>query len=327
MPEKEGMPQEKIVAQNEQILIPQEASVKNDLPPRYLEQPLSVPAVAEIIQKDPLILPPPPKPPAATPRPAAPNGASKEKQKEAVKKTEQKKPPEKKPLAKKPPEKNEPKQERKKTTLELEAGKKREIEKLEIQKKQTEKKQFEQTEKIRKQIEKEETEKKRLQQIAETEKKRQAEIAEQEMRRQKEIAAAQEAAKQKVQAHLSKAKENLAKIGETRDKITSNSSINLEAAPIPKELGLLQVDALPSERDAKDCAWGLQETSYSDEVAYRLKMSLRLPDYGSVKIKLTLDRSGKVVKIETVQTQSAKNKAYVESKIPAIVFPLLGSAS
>ena len=70
--------------------------------------------------------------------------------------------------------------------------------------------------------------------------------------------------------------------------------------------------------------WGTKESRYSDEIAYRLKSSLRFPDYGAVKIKLTLDRTGKVLKCETVHSESAKNKSYVESKVPGIVFSSFG---
>lgn len=169
----------------------------------------------------------------------------------------------------------------------------------------------------------EDTEKKRQKEQAE--KKQQQEKAEAEKKRQQEIAAVQEAAKQKEQTLLAKAKENLAKMGETRDKISSSSSsVNLEATALPKELGSLQVDALPLTETGNTSEWGTKEISYSDEVAYRLKMALKLPDYGAVKIKLTLDRTGKVIKVETIQSESKKNKTYVESKIPTLLFSSFG---
>jgi colicin import membrane protein len=177
----------------------------------------------------------------------------------------------------------------------------------------------------KRQREQTEAEKKRQREQTEAEKKRQQEIADAERKRQQEIAAAQEALRQKEQALLAKAKENLAKISETRNKIgSSSSSVNLETTALPKELGALQVDALPSEETGSSGERGTKEISYSDEVRYRLKMGLRLPDYGAVEIKLTLDRIGKVVKVETVHSESSKNKAYIESKIPTLVFPSFG---
>ena len=101
--------------------------------------------------------------------------------------------------------------------------------------------------------------------------------------------------------------------------------LSLETTALPKALGTLQVDALPLEVPGGASGdWGAKETSYSGEVASRLKKALKLPDYGAVKIKLTLDRSGKVVKLEIVQSESRKNKAYVESKIPTLLFPPFG---
>lgn len=310
---------EEILAQNEQIHLLEETVKEIEPLPLHVEEP----AIANTIQNTQLIAPPIPHPPAPAkppapaiapspaPKPAVVNTLSKEKAKEAAKKPPVKKPSEKKDNAKNASSIKSQQEIIKKKDIEKNqlAEKKRHLEKIEAEKKR---------------LQKLAEEKKQLQAKAAAEKKRQDEIAEKERKRKEEADAAKEAARQKVQAHLSKAKENLAKIGETRDKIASNSSINIEMAPLPKELGLLQVDAFLTENDGKGGAWGLQEVSYSDEVAYRLKVSLRLPDYGSVKIKLTLERSGKVVKLETVQTQSQKNKAYVESKVPTILFPPFG---
>lgn len=113
--------------------------------------------------------------------------------------------------------------------------------------------------------------------------------------------------------------EEIAKTHESGKKVSASfSSVNLQTTNLPKELGELQVDALSLETGSS--SWGVKETKYSDEVAYRLKMNLKLPDYGAVKIKLTLDRTGKVVKVETLKSESAKNKTYVETRIPTIQF-------
>lgn len=161
--------------------------------------------------------------------------------------------------------------------------------------------------------------------IQETEKKRQEAKLAAESKKQQEIAAAQKIAQQKEQALIAKAQENLAKMKKTRDKISAlSSSINLEKTPLPQELGSLQVDTLLLEEAENIGKWETQEISYSEEVAYRLKAALRLPDYGAVKIKLTIDLKGKVVKIETIQSESKKNKDYVESKIPTLIFPAFG---
>lgn len=186
-----------------------------------------------------------------------------------------------------------------------EAEKKKQQEKAEVERK--------------KQQEKGEAEKKQKEK-AEAEKRRQQEIAEAEKKKQQEIAVAHEAAKQK----MAKAKETLAKMGETRDKLTASPSVNLETTALPKELASLHVDALPFSDEGGASTWGTKEASYSDEVAYRLKMNLKLPDYGAVKIRLTIDRAGKVLKVETLKSESNKNKTYVESKVPTLLFPSFG---
>lgn len=172
-----------------------------------------------------------------------------------------------------------------------------------------------------------ESEKKKLE-----DKKRQQEQAaaqEAEKKRQQEVAAAQEAARQQQQALLAKAKENLAKMSETRDKISQStaSSTKLATTPLPKEVSHLQIDALPIGEIgsvAQAGEWGVKEVSYRDEIVYRVKAALKFPDYGTVKIKLTLDRTGKVVKVETMQSESAKNKTYLERTLPTLQFPAFG---
>jgi colicin import membrane protein len=186
---------------------------------------------------------------------------------------------------------------------------------------QTEKVKSQQAEEAEKKRQQEQAEKKRQEQA---EKKKQQEKAEAERKRQQEIAAAQEVARQKEQALLTKAKENLAKMSQTRDKISSSSSINLETTTPLKELGSLQVDALLIENTEGTNDWGAKEVSYSDEIAYLLKTMLKLPDYGAIKIKLTLNRTGRAIKVETLQSESTQNKVYVENKIQKMSFPSFG---
>lgn len=227
------------------------------------------------------------------PKPAPKKTAAKETKKPVVKSA----PPAKKEVAK---PKKTPKKEPAKKTEKSETDKKAQKEKIEA-------------------------DKKRQQEKTEADKKKQKEKAEAEKKRQQEIAAAEQVVRQKEQALLSKAKENLAKMGETRDKISTSPSINLETTALPKELGTLQVDALPIDGPGEAGGnWGTKEVSYSGEVASRLKKALRLPDYGAVKIKLTLNKTGKVVNVEIEQSESSINKAYVESKIPTLLFPPFG---
>lgn len=65
------------------------------------------------------------------------------------------------------------------------------------------------------------------------------------------------------------------------------------------------------------------ETSrtYEEEVALYLKHRLQLPEYGEVKIKLTLSANGKVTSVKILSASSAKNRTLVETKVPKITFP------
>lgn len=99
---------------------------------------------------------------------------------------------------------------------------------------------------------------------------------------------------------------------------------SLDSTAIPKQIEQLQIDALPVGSTVP-VDLSAKEVSYRDEIAYRLKMALKLPDYGEVKIKLTLDRSGKVASVQSVHAESTKNKQYIEKTVPSLIFPPFGT--
>jgi len=159
---------------------------------------------------------------------------------------------------------------------------------------------------------------------ADAEKRDQQKRAEAERKRQRELTALQETARQREEALLAKANETFAKMEETRDKMTSFSLNRLEIVGIPKELGLLQVDLLLAGEGETPVDRGLKEVTYRHEVAHQLKMALKLPDYGAVDVEITLNRTGKVVKVGILRSESNKNKHYVEETIPTLFFPSFG---
>ncbi|MCE2982185.1 MAG: hypothetical protein LW832_01340 [Parachlamydia sp.] len=150
-------------------------------------------------------------------------------------------------------------------------------------------------------------------------KKKEASAA--EVRKTNEIAALQEASKKKEKELLAKAKENFSKLGETRQQISKASSLPLDNPAAPSPSLELQIDSLPASGQA-----GLPgpQNSYHHEIALKLKTNLRLPDYGSVKIKLTLEASGKVTRLEVLSAESEKNRAYVEKSVASLLFPHFG---
>ncbi|KIC70860.1 energy transducer TonB [Candidatus Protochlamydia amoebophila] len=143
-------------------------------------------------------------------------------------------------------------------------------------------------------------------------------------RLKQELAASQEAALKKEQQLLAKAKENLAKIGEAKQKSNSTTPTKIGESPILKQVQNLQIDTLPQGNSVQGELNG-RDSSYRDEIAQRLKLFLKLPDYGSVQVKLTIDRTGKIAQISIVKSESSKNQQYIEKNLPTIYFPAFGT--
>lgn len=60
---------------------------------------------------------------------------------------------------------------------------------------------------------------------------------------------------------------------------------------------------------------------YEEELVTRLRLLLRLPEYGAVRVAMTLNRKGQVQKIAVLAAESLKNQEYIEKTLPGIVFP------
>jgi outer membrane biosynthesis protein TonB len=54
-----------------------------------------------------------------------------------------------------------------------------------------------------------------------------------------------------------------------------------------------------------------------------LSSSLNLPEFGEVKIQLTIKKDGSVARLSVLQAESKKNKAYLEKHLPLLKFPLI----
>lgn len=110
-----------------------------------------------------------------------------------------------------------------------------------------------------------------------------------------------------------KQKELLAKAQEKIAKIQSVKNT-------PVKLPMPDLIALDAEPDLNDMVIG-----YRDELAGRLKLMLRLPEFGEVKIKLTLDKSGRVIKVIVISSESDLNRKYVENELPSLPLPAFGN--
>lgn len=130
------------------------------------------------------------------------------------------------------------------------------------------------------------------------------------------------AAQKRQQTLIAQAKENIAKIGQSRDKGTVAATSGLPEGPSIGRLESLHIDALPIDNGVK---FTPQESNYRDELASRLKLLLSLPEFGEVRLKLTLDRNGKVTKFEVIKAENSANRKYVEKAVPGLKLPPFGN--
>lgn len=137
----------------------------------------------------------------------------------------------------------------------------------------------------------------------------------------KQRAAEKRAAEKARQQALASARENMARIDKNRDIIQTSKTAELSDSKIGS-IERLQVEAF---LESSGQQFSSQERSYHQELISRLKLQLKLPDYGEVKVKLTLERSGRVAKVSVIAAESSKNRAYIEKKLPDMNYPSFGS--
>jgi len=109
--------------------------------------------------------------------------------------------------------------------------------------------------------------------------------------------------------------ESIAKIENKSDKSAASKKApfpNKGLAPIP-----LQIDIPSNERLSFEDG----QSDYADILVNHLHQYLSLPDYGEVKIQLSLRQDGIVAKVIVLKTQSEKNKQYLENNLPLLKFP------
>ena len=167
-----------------------------------------------------------------------------------------------------------------------------------------------------------EAEKKRLQ--LEQEKKIAAEKRAEEERKKQALAAEQAEKKRQEQARkLANVQEKLAQNQQKRQN-TSQTSTQLPETAALTQIAALQIDAYAQDISAMT-NWSAKEADYHEGVINILKASLRLPEYGAVKIELTIRKSGKVEKVRIISSESTKNKQYIDQHIATLQFPAFGN--
>ncbi|MBI2742294.1 MAG: flagellar hook-length control protein FliK [Chlamydiales bacterium] len=113
---------------------------------------------------------------------------------------------------------------------------------------------------------------------------------------------------------LQELEDNLSKLEPTPDKKRAASKKFDAPSPVAP-IGPLSIDA--SSRDASI------DESYEASLIGYLKETLNLPEYGEVKIQLTLKQDGSVVNLVVLKTESEKNRKYLEASLPRLRFPQL----
>ena len=107
--------------------------------------------------------------------------------------------------------------------------------------------------------------------------------------------------------------EAFAKIEEKREKVYSSSKLDVPRLATPAQ----------TEPIFSGGIGGFDEPSYQETLVAYLHQSLHLPEYGEVKIQLSLNKDGTVSKLTVLKSESSKNKVYLEKNLILLKFPRL----
>ena len=119
-----------------------------------------------------------------------------------------------------------------------------------------------------------------------------------------------------IPAHLlQELEESIAKIDVKQDKIQRKNKEQVSSSLKP-----LAVDT-PISSDSFDTK--NSEIAYTEMLIAYLREQLYLPEFGEVKVRLTLFSNGKVAKLVVLKTESEKNRQYIENNLPLVEFPSL----
>lgn len=140
---------------------------------------------------------------------------------------------------------------------------------------------------------------------------------------EKKKQAEEEAEKQKQAKLLAKAQEKLAAVVSSRSNLEKSKVPSIGDTNIASQLNNLQVDSLEVGQTYSELS--IKEKNYRDEVQQIVCSTLSLPEHGSFEIKLTLDRSGKVLNLQIIKCECIKNRQYIERFAPTLVFPKFGN--
>ena len=106
--------------------------------------------------------------------------------------------------------------------------------------------------------------------------------------------------------------ESIAKIEGKKQNPTHKQQAPRSQTWTPIQLHIDSIDSELSEETPSD---------YPNQMISYLHQSLNLPEFGEVKIQLTLRQDGSVAKLVVLNTESEKNKRYLEESLPRLRLP------
>lgn len=100
-------------------------------------------------------------------------------------------------------------------------------------------------------------------------------------------------------------------IAKSLDVLKSESKQSRQEIKVPSKL---QADLPPSS---------IADPTYPEFLIAFLQTNLELPELGTVKVKLEIDRFGHLVDCEVLEAQSKKNAEALKNQLPTLAFPCL----
>lgn len=118
--------------------------------------------------------------------------------------------------------------------------------------------------------------------------------------------------------------ENRAKISDQLKKQLEESIVKIEAkqqAHHSKSFSSNSISTTPIQLQIDLISAEFSDSDYPNEMTAHLHNCLHLPEFGEVKIQLTLRQDGSVAKLVVLRSESERNKRYLESSLPKLQFP------
>jgi hypothetical protein len=94
---------------------------------------------------------------------------------------------------------------------------------------------------------------------------------------------------------------------------------NEENEPEPKKKNETKAPAVKSSQNRK-------AENYHRNLMRSLQQNLLLPEYGSVKVQITVSNTGKIIDIKVLSHQSEENKTYLMKSLPSLLLPSFGDS-